>query len=197
MKKNERIHDDDQDLTADSDVLDALLVSYADERKIVIDEDISPKMVRTVIIPLLRLDEDEEEQPIDIYLSTNGGDAATTLAICDVIDKLKCPTTIYILGYAYSGGLLIASAGRHNPNVKKIAYPSAEFMYHRLGGVVEGSLTRLEVEFDRSVKMQRKLDDYLLRNTELDEKTLRKHKDADWFFDTDAALRLGIVNEVL
>ena len=181
----------------EASAFETLLLTYAEDRAIIIDDEITPKMVRTVVIPLLRLDADEEESPIDIYLNTPGGDAATTLIICDAIDSLKCPTTIHVLGCAYSGGLYIASAGRHNPNVKKVAYPSAEFMYHRLSTGFTGNMTELEIEHKRAKYTQQKLEKYLLEHTAIDEKTLYKHKDADWFFDAKTALKLEIVNEVL
>jgi ATP-dependent Clp protease protease subunit len=182
---------------SEGSMLDALLLTYAEDRAIIIDEESTPKMIRTVVIPLLRLDADEDENPIDIYLNTMGGEAITSLAICDAIDSLKCPTTIHVLGCAYSGGLWIASAGRHNPNVKKIAYPNAEFMYHRLSTGFSGNMTELEIECERAKQTQRKLENYLLAHTAIDEKMIRKYKDQDWFFDAKTALKLEIVNEVL
>lgn len=192
-----RIRCNEPEAIAENDMFETLLLTYAEERVIIIDEEISEKMIRTVLIPLLRLDGDEEERPIDIYLNTPGGDANVTLAICDAIDKLRCPTTIHILGTAYSGGLWIASAGRHNPNVRKIAYPNAEFMYHRLGGMMEGHLTQLEASYAWTESMQKRLNEYLLGHTALTESVLRKYKDKDWFFSAKEAFEYEIIDEVL
>lgn len=193
----QRVSIEEDIIAQERDVLDTLLMDYVRERRILIDEDITPDMLRTVIIPLLSMDEDEDEAPIDIYLSTNGGEASTALAICEVIDRLRCPTVIHIIGCAYSGGLLIAAAGKNNPNVRKVAYPGTEFMYHRLSGTVEGTMTRMEVEYDRSRRMQKRLDAYILKSSDIGEKTLHRHRDADWFFGAEEALNMGIIDEIL
>lgn len=195
MKKTRACEKDG--LQEEANLYETLLLTYAEDRAIVIDEEITPKMIRTVLVPLLRMDKDEDENPIDIYLNTPGGDAQTTLAICTAIDNLKCPTTVHILGCAYSGGLWIASAGRHNPNVTKVAYSTAEFLYHRVSMGMEGSLSEIEVEYGHSQSIQARLNDYLLEHSTLDAKTLGKYKSADWFFDAKTALKYGIVDEVL
>ncbi len=196
MKKLNRVCNEGAEQN-ESGELDAILMAYMDDRVIIIDEEITPKMIRTVVVPLLRLDEDEDESPIDIYVNTIGGDAVTTLAICDAIDKLKCPTTVHILGCAYSGGLWIASAGRDNKNVRKVAYANAEFMYHRLSSGYSGSMSEIETECEHARGIQKRLDSYLISHTDIDEKELKRYKDKDWFFSADAARGYGIVDEVL
>ena len=72
-------------------------------RKIVINDAIGAEIVEMVILPLLEMDNDGSGEPIEIVLCTCGGSLFDGIALCDVIDNLKCPTTITVITLKISG----------------------------------------------------------------------------------------------
>ena len=81
------------------------------ERKIIINNTIDAMLVEQVMLPLLEMDNDGTGKPIEIVLCSCGGSLFDGMVLCDIIDGLKCPTTVTVYTYAYSIGSIILMAG--------------------------------------------------------------------------------------
>lgn len=73
-------------------------------RTIIINDQITADIVESVMLPPIEMDNDGTGKPITIRLSTVGGSLFDGITLCDIIDKLKTPTTIVVQTYAYSMG---------------------------------------------------------------------------------------------
>lgn len=85
--------------------------NYLCQRKIVINDQIDAGTLEYVTLPLLEMDNDGTNKPIEILLSTRGGSTFDGLSLCDIIDQLKTPTTITVMTYAFSMGALVLMGG--------------------------------------------------------------------------------------
>ena len=167
------------------------------KRKIIINECIDRSVVENVIIPLLDFDNDGTGLPIEIVLNTNGGSIFDGMAVCDVIDNLKTPTTITVLTYAYSMGSIILMAGKNNSNVKKRCYKHSTALLHAGQSYLEGNSTAVKDQFNFYQDYEKLIKEYTLSHTNITEEEYDKMERYEWYMTADKMLEKGLVDEIL
>ena len=166
-------------------------------RKIVINEQIGDALLETAILPFIEMDNDGTNEPIEIIISTVGGEIYSGFNFVDQIEKAKSPVTIHIMAMAASMGFLIAMAGKNNPNVKTVCHPFSVGLLHSGSQYMEGSAHAVKDTFDFSQHYEEKIKDYILSHTNIDENLYDKIERKEYWMDADEMKRLGIVDEIL
>lgn len=86
-------------------------IKLAKHRIIIVAEDISDTMAAELSALLLYFDNEDHEEPIELYIHSNGG-AATGLAnIYDVMQMISAPVKTVCLGKCYSAAAVLLAAG--------------------------------------------------------------------------------------
>lgn len=166
-------------------------------RKIIINEEIGDGLLETAILPFIEMDNDGSNKPIEIILSTVGGELYSGFNLVDQIEKAKSPVTIHIMSMAASMGFLIAMAGKSNPNVKTVCHPFSVGLLHSGSQYMEGSAHAVKDTFDFSQHYEEKIKDYILSHTNIDERLYEKIERKEYWMDANEMLRLGIVDEII
>jgi ATP-dependent protease ClpP protease subunit len=99
-------------------------------RRLIINDEISDTIIDRITLPFMEMDNDGTGDPIEIILNTYGGDIYSGFNFIDMIEKAKSPVTIHIMGMAASMGILIAMAGKNNPNVKTVCHSFSVGLLH-------------------------------------------------------------------
>lgn len=188
------------DLLGDTSLPDPVTFQYyknLSKRRIIINEEIGDDLLEMAILPLMEMDEDETNEPIEIMISTIGGEIYNGFALVSVIEKLKTPTTIHIMAMAASMGILISMAGKNNPNVKTVCHEFSVGLLHSGSQYMEGSAHAVKDTFDFSQHYEEKIRDYILAHTKIDENLYEKIERKEYWMDADEMLRLGIVDEII
>lgn len=120
------------------------------------------------IIPqLVAVEESNEIEGLLVILNTIGGDVEAGLAIAELISGMKKPTASFVLGGGHSIGVPLAVSA-------KLSYiaPSATMTVHpvRSNGLFIGVPQMLN-HFER---MQKRITDFVCRNSKIDEKAFGK-----------------------
>lgn len=171
--------------------------SQMQKRRIVLNMDIDQALLEYAILPLIEMDNDGTGKPIEIMLNTYGGEIYSGFNLVDVIENLKTPTTIHIMGIAASMGLFIAMAGKHNPNVKTVCHPFSVGLLHSGSQCLEGSTHAVRDTFEFSRHYEDKIRDYVISHTNIDEALYEKTERNEYWMDANEMLRLGIVDEII
>ena len=166
-------------------------------RTILINNPIDEGLVETVMIPLLEMDNDGSGEPINIILNTRGGSLFAGMPLCDIIDNLKCPTTITVLTYAYSMGSVILLAGYNNPNVTKRCYKHSTALLHAGSTYLEGNSSSVKDTFNFHQKFEDKIKEYTLSHSKITEAEYNAMERYEWYMTSDDMLEKGLVDEVL
>lgn len=166
-------------------------------RKIIINEQIGDGLLETAILPFIEMDNDDSNDPIEIIISTVGGEIYSGFNLVDQIEKAKSPVIIHIMSMAASMGFLIAMAGKNNPNVKTVCHPFSVGLLHSGSQYMEGSAHAVKDTFDFSQHYEEKIKDYILSHTKIDESLYEKIERKEYWMDADEMLRLGIVDEII
>lgn len=166
-------------------------------RKIVINEQIGDGLLETAILPFIEMDNDGTGEPIEIIISTVGGEIYNGFNLVDQIEKAKSPVTIHIMAMAASMGFLIAMAGKNNPNVKTVCHPFSVGLLHSGSQYMSGSAHAVKDTFDFSQHYEEKIKEYILSHTKIDEQLYDKVERKEYWMDADEMVRLGIVDEII
>ena len=200
MNKKEFLEIPLSDLVGDSSLPDPVTYQYyknLKNRKIIINEEIGDSLLETATLPFIEMDNDGTGKPIEIIISTIGGEIYSGFNLVDQIEKAKSPVTIHIMSMAASMGFLIAMAGKNNPNVKTVCHPFSVGLLHSGSQYMEGSAHAVKDAFDFSQHYEEKIKNYILTHTKIDENLYEKIERKEYWMDADEMKRLGIVDEII
>ena len=189
-----------EDILESIQVMSPTLYQYykgLEERRIVINDALDNDIIERVALPLIEMDNDGTGAPIDIVLSSPGGSVFDAMVLCDIIDRLKTPTTITVMGYAYSMGSIILMAGFNNENVKKVRYPFPTALVHSGSTYMEGAANIVKDTFHFTQRFEELIKSYILSHSYITEEEYNKMERYEWYMLADDILRLGLVDEVL
>lgn len=145
-------------------------------------------MASLILRGLLKMNSISSE-PIDLYLSTFGGDIYDCFAIYDAIRASKSPVRIHASGKIMSAGFVIFLASDDRD-----AAPNTTFMIHSVSYGSEGKVKDQEVGVVEGKRLNAVILDILLQRTRQTRKFwYRKISGADLFLDVTQAKALGVI----
>lgn len=189
--------DAEQCILEETSIINAEYERLLSERKILINDIISENTMEKVIMPLLRMDNDGSEQRITVYINTNGGSVYDGLILCNIIEKLKTPTDVIVLGYAYSMGAIILMSGKNNPNVIRKCYPFSTALIHGGSTYVSGSSSQVKDYFKFNERFEKRIADFIVSHTTLTEDDYAAIERYEAYMDSDEMLEKGLVDEII
>ena len=111
-------------------------------RRIFFTEEVTPASSIELIQYLICLEDQDEREPVTIYINSPGGEVVSGLAVYDTIRTLQCPVNTVCIGTAASMGSILFLAGE-----KRSMLPHTKIMIHDpLISGLTGSRKALELE---------------------------------------------------
>ena len=116
-----------------------------------------------------------KRQPIEIYIDSYGGYVYQILGLVSVMQNSKTPIH------------------------KRFAHKHSTPLYHQVSGGTIGTVKEMKESVEQSSKLQDKLEKLTLENTNISKKQLKKvyKRKLDWYLESDEALELGVVDEII
>lgn len=161
-----------------------------EDNTIYINQDFDDGLVARVCEFVHGLDQDSEE-PIHIKIISNGGNIDSLISVMDMLESTKRPIYTYCYGYAKSCGMILLCLGERREVGKW-----SNVMYHTImaqpSGYINGHEGKMLIkDLD---KIQKKFDDFIIKQTKITQKQLNKYKDKDWDMDYNDCVHWGIDN---
>lgn len=162
-----------------------------DSRELVLNQNVTDEIVEDIVLRIKKWNDDDdllskesksykrENNPIGLYINSNGGDVGAMFSCISVIITSKTPVYTYCLGKAYSAGFAIFIAGH-----KRFAQMYSRFMVHQISYGTHGELQTHEETLDNEILSQELIDNFITTQTKITKKKLneiRKTK-TDWYF---------------
>lgn len=182
------------------DVESALSTFEFYERSIYLVEEITSE-IASLVFELVnfwnRADEidglaEDERTPIKIYINTPGGDLDATLGIIGTLKASKTPIHTIVIGTSYSGGFFIGICGD-----KRFGYPYSSYLFHEGSSMDGGDSHKFLQHVEFYKKQLERLKEITINNTKITKADYEVHSKDDWFFDTEDALKYGIIDKIL
>jgi ATP-dependent Clp protease protease subunit len=139
--------------------------------------------------------ENNERRPIILNINSPGGSIYDGFAIIGAIKQSKTIVHTNCLGSAMSMALLVLAAGHY-----RIGHHLSRYMYHEcLDDIPYDKMSAIRENLDEGNKLMEMFDNYLLSRTSINKRKLNKIKKdkSDWYFGSDEALELGLINNII
>lgn len=102
-------------------------IKMSKNRAIFFAEDVSDKVAAQLSALLLYYDNADHEEPIHLYIHSNGGAVSGLSNIYDVMQMIHAPVKTILLGKCYSAGAVLLAAGSKG---ERYALRSSNVMIH-------------------------------------------------------------------
>ena len=170
---------------------------YKNHRTIVFNRMVDDSIVETVILPLQEYENDDNDAPVKLIISTIGGSVSDALILCNIIDNYKKPLEIYVYGYACSMGTIILCSGNKNPNVTKYCYPFSFGLFHAGYSAIQGESLSVEDRMEFNKKTDNAIRDYVVANTNITEEEYKINERRQWYLDAHEMKEKGLIDIII
>lgn len=106
---------------------DETYVKLAKNRIIFLSENVTKESAAQLSALLLYYDNEDHNEPIKLFLNSNGGDASGLSNIYDVMHMIKAPVHTICMGKCYSAGAVLLAAGQKG---NRYAFKNSKIMIH-------------------------------------------------------------------
>jgi len=168
-----------------------LLSRLAMDRIVFVHEPITSQLAMTVNAQLLYLDAISDE-PIQLYISSPGGEVMAGLSILDIMASLRSPVHTVALGMVASMASILLVYGD-----RRYMLPNAQVMLHQPLGGAQGQASDIEITAQQIIKIKKKLNAMLAERTGRPLEEIERVTDRDSYFDAEESLAFGLVDEIL
>ncbi len=163
------------------------------ERIIFIEGEINDEKANLVVSELLYLDSISNDD-INIYINSPGGSITAGMAIYDTMNYIKSDCVTIGIGLCASMAAFLLSSGTRG---KRCSLNNTEIMIHEPLGGVNGQATEIKIGAERILKIKKKLNVILSRNTKKSLSKIEKDVERDYYMDSDEALKYGIIDKII
>ena len=162
-------------------------------RTVLISGEINDELARDVVNKLLLLEATSDE-PINIFLSTQGGHVDSGFYIRDIINFIKPKVNIIGSGWVVSAGIFIFLSGDKD---RRYSLPNTRFMMHQPSGGVQGQSTEIEITAKEIVRTRKRINEIIAEETGQDLEKVEKDTNRDYWLNAEEAKEYGIVNQII
>ncbi len=164
------------------------------ERIIFLGTPIDDSISSLIIAQLLFLEAENSKKDIYMYINSPGGVITSGFGILDTMNYIKPDVATICMGQAASMAAVLLSAGAKG---KRSALENSRVMIHQPLGGVQGQATDIEIHTKEILFLRKKLNKILADNTNNTVNTIEKDTNRDYFMDSKAALKYGIIDEIV
>jgi len=150
-----------------------------------------------IIAQLLYLDGDDSKQPIQMYISSPGGEVYAGLGIYDTMQQVRAPISTIAVGATHSFGTILLAGGRAG---RRYALANAAIHMHQpliSGGGISGQVTDIHIHAQQLVRVRHRIEQIMAHHTGKALEQIERDMERDFYLDAQEANAYGLVDEVL
>lgn len=151
-----------------------------------------------VIVKLLDLDSESHEEPIQIYINSNGGSIVHGLAIYDTMKHIQAPVYTTCTGLCASMGAFLLSCGEkgHRAALKHSRILIHQPLISSRAGMMEKESELRKIAHDLQ-KRRESLEKIMAGNSGQTIKRLHEDCERDNWMSAEEALAYGLIDEII
>jgi ATP-dependent Clp protease, protease subunit len=162
-------------------------------RTILIYGGIDQKLAETVTARLLAL-QSESDEPITIFINSQGGHVESGDTIYDMIKFVKPEVRIVGTGWVASAGALIYAAAKAE---NRLSLPNTRFLLHQPSGGGMGTASDIAIQAKEIIRMRRRLNEIFSIETGQPIERIEKDTDRDYWMSAADAKDYGLVGRIV
>ncbi|HLV26253.1 MAG TPA: ATP-dependent Clp protease proteolytic subunit [Gemmatimonadales bacterium] len=157
-------------------------------RTVIISGEINQKLAERVSAQLLALSA-ESDEPITLFLNSQGGHVEAGDTIHDMIRFVGAPVRIVGTGWVASAGALIYVSV---PVEHRYCLPNTRFLLHQPAGGAGGDAADIEIEAREILRMRDRLNRIFSAATGQSVERIEEDTHRNFWLDADAAIEYGL-----
>src|SRR4051812_31701437 len=162
-------------------------------RTLIISGEINQRLVAHVMGQLLAM-ADDSDQPINIFINSQGGHVESGDTIHDVIRFIKPRVRMVGTGWVASAGALIYVSV---PREDRYALPNTRFLLHQPAGGAGGTAADVEIEAREIIRMRERLNKIFARETGQPFERIETDTHRNFWLEAEQAREYGLVGQVI
>jgi len=172
---------------------DALRERLFRSRTLVIAGEINQKVAADVIAQLIAL-AGESDDPITIYINSQGGHVESGDTIHDLIRFIKPRVRMIGTGWVASAGALIYVAA---PLEDRYCLPNTRFLLHQPSGGAGGTAADIEIEAREILRMRERINRIFADRTGQPLERIERDTRRNFWLDAEEAKEYGLVGRIV
>jgi ATP-dependent Clp protease protease subunit len=172
-------------------------IKLSKDRMIFLSEDVTKQSAAELAALLLYYDNEDHQEPITLYIHSNGGDVSGLANIYDVMQMISAPVKTVCAGKAYSAGAVILASGtkgeRYAMKSSKIMIHGIQFAFPLPGQDIINSKNYYDFINDNNDNIMK----ILAHHTGHSLSKLKEDCKQDVWMDAKQALHYGIIDHII
>jgi ATP-dependent Clp protease protease subunit len=161
------------------------------DRIIMLIGEINDDMAAIIVAQLLFLD-NEEDEPITMYINSPGGAITAGLAIYDTMNYINADVITVCVGQAASMGAFLLAAGS-----QRMSLPNSTIMIHQPLGGAGGQATDIDIQSKEIQRLKKFLNKEFAIFTKQPLKKIEKDTERDNFMTAEDAVKYGLIDSIV
>jgi ATP-dependent Clp protease, protease subunit len=196
--RNDEEHDDDEKGPEEQNsppnaLTDSIRERLFKSRTLIISGGIDQQLVSNVIGQLLAMAASSDE-PINIFVNSQGGHVESGDTIHDVIRFIKPRVRMIGTGWVASAGALIYVAA---PLEDRYALPNTRFLLHQPAGGTGGTAADIAIEAHEIIRMRERINRIFSRETGQTLEKIEHDTHRNFWLSAEAAKDYGLVGKII
>jgi ATP-dependent Clp protease protease subunit len=162
-------------------------------RTLIISGEVNQQLVANVMGHLLAM-ASAADDPITIFINSQGGHVESGDTIHDVIRFIKPRVRMVGTGWVASAGALIYVAA---PREDRYCLPNTRFLLHQPAGGVGGSAADIAIEAQEIIRMRERINRIFSRETGQPFERIETDTHRNFWLDAEAAKEYGLVGKII
>lgn len=157
--------------------------------------DIDRESTDAAIKGIYFLDTMDPGSPIELFLSSYGGDIYGSLAILDICKTVKSPIHVFSFGVCMSAAVLLLASGE--PGHRWVS-ENTFLMFHSGSDCMEGKTASLKTDMAHLEQLEKVWTNLLAHYTKKDYRwwNNRAQKSGDFYFTAEEAIEFGVADSI-
>lgn len=197
MRNDEEHEDDEKPGDAQKSPPNALTDSIRERlfksRTLIISGGIDQQLVSNVIGQLLAMSSASDD-PINVFVNSQGGHVESGDTIHDVIRFIKPRVRMIGTGWVASAGALIYVAA---PREDRFALPNTRFLLHQPAGGAGGTAADIAIEAHEIIRMRERINRIFARETGQPFEKIEQDTHRNFWLSAEAAKEYGLVGKII
>lgn len=195
--RREREREREEQLPSDgmlpSTITDPVRERLFKSRTLIISGEINQRLAANVIAQLVALSS-ESDEPITMFVNSQGGHVESGDTIHDVIRFIKPRVLMLGTGWVASAGALIYIAA---PREDRFCLPNTRFLLHQPAGGVGGTAADIDIEAKEILKMRDRINRLFARQTGQPLERIEEDTRRNFWLDAEGAREYGLVGKIV
>ena len=163
-------------------------------RAILLAEQITKEVAERVTTKLLLMDQENQAEPITLYINSPGGDVDAGYGIFDMARFITAPVRCISAGLTASAAVVVLLAA---PKELRLSLPNSRFLMHQPSTGVRGSTADIQIEATEILKMRQRINELIADETGQEVEKVEKDTRRNYWINAEEAREYGLISRIV